>query len=63
MEKIAVIDLGSNSARLVLVEKYFPTGQFVVFDELEEKPFVSGQDMDRDGKVKAVESGTGYQNA
>lgn len=50
MEKIAVIDLGSNSARLVLVE-ILPNGHFVVFDELKETVRL-GQDMDRDGFLK-----------
>ena len=35
MEKIAVIDLGSNSARLVLAN-ILPNGHFVIFDELKE---------------------------
>ena len=47
LEKIAIIDLGSNSARLVLVE-ILPNGHFVVFDELKETVRL-GQDMDRDG--------------
>ncbi|MGN1094196.1 MAG: hypothetical protein ACI4SC_04385, partial [Candidatus Neoclostridium sp.] len=50
MEKIAIIDLGSNSARLVLVE-ILPNGHFVVFDELKETVRL-GQDMDRDGFLK-----------
>lgn len=50
LEKIAVIDLGSNSARLVLVE-ILPNGHFVVFDELKETVRL-GQDMDRDGFLK-----------
>ena len=50
MEKIAVIDLGSNSARLVLVE-ILPNGHFVVFDELKETVRL-GQDMERDGFLK-----------
>ena len=33
MEKIAIIDLGSNSARLVLVD-ILEGGYFFVFDEL-----------------------------
>ena len=54
MEKIAVIDLGSNSARLVLAE-ILPNGHFVVFDELKETV--------RLGQDKAVESGSGDKNA
>lgn len=50
LEKIAIIDLGSNSARLVLVE-ILPNGHFVVFDELKETVRL-GQDMDRDGFLK-----------
>ncbi len=50
MEKIAIIDLGSNSARLVLVE-ILPNGHYVVFDELKETVRL-GQDMDRDGFLK-----------
>ena len=50
MEKIGIIDLGSNNARLVLV-KIFPGGQFVVFDELKESVRL-GQDMERDGFLK-----------
>lgn len=50
MEKIAVIDLGSNSARLVLVN-ILEGGYFVVFDELKETVRL-GQDMDWDGFIK-----------
>ena len=50
MERIAVIDLGSNSARLV-VANILPGGHFVVFDELKEQVRL-GQDMDRDGFLK-----------
>lgn len=50
MEKIAVIDLGSNSARLVVV-KIMPNGHFVVFDEVKEQVRL-GQDMERDGFLK-----------
>lgn len=50
MEKIAVIDLGSNSARLVLAN-ILPNGHFVVFDELKETVRL-GQDMERDGFLK-----------
>ncbi|MEG2273850.1 MAG: Ppx/GppA phosphatase family protein [Clostridia bacterium] len=50
MEKIAIIDLGSNSARLVLVNM-LEGGYFVVFDELKETVRL-GQDMDWDGFIK-----------
>ena len=50
MEKIAIIDLGSNNARLVLV-KLMGNGNFVVFDELRESVRL-GQDMERDGFLK-----------
>ena len=50
MEKIAIIDLGSNSARLVLVN-VLDGGYFVVFDELKETVRL-GQDMDWDGFIK-----------
>jgi len=50
MEKIAVIDLGSNSARLVLVN-ILDGGYFVVFDELKETVRL-GQDMEREGFLK-----------
>lgn len=50
MEKIGIIDLGSNSARLVLVN-VLDGGYFVVFDELKEMVRL-GQDMDWDGFIK-----------
>lgn len=50
MEKIAIIDLGSNSARLVLV-KVQDGGYFSVFDELKETVRL-GQDLDWDGFLK-----------
>ncbi|MBQ2713049.1 MAG: Ppx/GppA family phosphatase [Clostridia bacterium] len=50
MEKIAIIDLGSNNARLVLVN-ILEGGSFVVFDELKESVRL-GQDMERDGFLK-----------
>ena len=46
MEKIAIIDLGSNSARLVLVD-ILEGGYFFVFDELKESVRL-GQDMEVD---------------
>ena len=50
MERIAVIDLGSNSARLVIAD-VMPSGHFVVVDELKETVRL-GQDMERDGFLK-----------
>ena len=49
MEKIAIIDLGSNNARMVLVNIF--DGCFAVFDELKESVRL-GQDMERDGFLK-----------
>lgn len=48
--KLGIIDLGSNSARLVIVN-LFSEGYFVVEDELKESVRL-GQDMDRDGFLK-----------
>ena len=50
MEKIGIIDLGSNSARLVIVE-LFGDGHFMVVDEFKESVRL-GQDMERDGFLK-----------
>ncbi len=50
MEKIAIIDIGSNSARLVLAN-VLEGGYFVVFDELKESVRL-GQDLDWDGFLK-----------
>lgn len=50
MEKIGIIDLGSNSARLVIVN-LFQEGYFMVVDELKESVRL-GQDMERDGFLK-----------
>lgn len=50
MEKIGIIDLGSNSARLVIVS-LFADGYFMVVDELKESVRL-GQDMERDGFLK-----------
>ena len=49
-EKIGIIDLGSNSARLVIVQ-LFGDNHFMVEDELKESVRL-GQDMDRDGFLK-----------
>lgn len=50
MSKIGIIDLGSNSARLVIVNM-FADGHFMVVDELKESVRL-GQDMDTDGFLK-----------
>ncbi len=50
MEKIGIIDLGSNSARLVIVQ-IFDGSYFMIEDELKESVRL-GQDMDRDGFLK-----------
>ncbi len=50
MEKIGIIDLGSNSARLVIVNM-FAEGHYMVTDELKESVRL-GQDMERDGFLK-----------
>ena len=50
MEKLGIIDLGSNSARLVIVN-LFQEGYFMVEDEIKESVRL-GQDMDRDGFLK-----------
>ncbi|MDR1939223.1 MAG: Ppx/GppA family phosphatase [Clostridiales bacterium] len=50
MEKIAIIDLGSNTARLLLV-KVLDGGYFVVFDEMKESVRLA-QDMETDGFLK-----------
>ena len=50
MEKIGIIDLGSNSARLVIVN-LFEEGYFMVMDELKESVRL-GQDMEHDGFLK-----------
>lgn len=50
LEKIGIIDLGSNSARLVIVN-LFADNYFMVVDELKESVRL-GQDMERDGFLK-----------
>ncbi|MBQ9730152.1 MAG: hypothetical protein IJV80_05015, partial [Clostridia bacterium] len=50
MEKIGIIDLGSNSARLVIVEM-FADGHYMIVDQLKESVRL-GQDMERDGFLK-----------
>ncbi len=50
MEKIGIIDLGSNTARLVIV-KMFGDGHFIVIDQLKESVRL-GKDMERDGFLK-----------
>lgn len=50
MEKIGIIDLGSNSARLVIVEM-LGDGHFMVIDQMKEALRL-GKDMERDGFLK-----------
>ncbi len=50
MEKIGIIDLGSNMVRLVIVQ-LFADNHYMVVDELKESVRL-GQDMDRDGFLK-----------
>lgn len=52
LEKIAIIDLGSNSARMVLAN-ILEGGYFVVFDEIKETVRL-GADMERDGFLKPL---------
>lgn len=50
MEKIGIIDLGSNTARLVIVQM-LGDGHFFVVDQLKESVRL-GKDMERDGFLK-----------
>ncbi len=50
MEKIAIIDLGSNTARLLLIEVK-ENGHFQIIDQLKEAPRL-GEEMERDGFLK-----------
>jgi len=50
VERIGIIDLGSNTARLLIVDM-FTEGHYMVVDELKESVRL-GQDMDRDGFLK-----------
>ena len=50
MEKIGIIDLGSNTARLVIVEM-LGDGHFFVVDQIKESVRL-GKDMERDGFLK-----------
>ena len=51
MEKIGIIDLGSNTARLVIVEMV-EGGHFQVVDELKRSTRI-GEGMQKDGFIKA----------
>ena len=50
MEKIAVIDLGSNTARLLLIEVR-DNAHFQIVDQLKEAPRL-GEGMGKDGFLK-----------
>ncbi len=50
MERIAIIDLGSNTARLLLVD-VMDNGYFYIVDQLKETPRL-GEGMERDGFLK-----------
>ncbi len=50
LEKIAIIDLGSNTARLLLIEVR-ENGHFQIIDQLKEAPRL-GEGMERDGFLK-----------
>ena len=50
VERLGIIDLGSNTARLVIVDM-FTENHYIVVDELKESVRLS-QDMDRDGFLK-----------
>lgn len=50
VEKIGIIDLGSNNARLVIVEM-LGDGHFIVVDQIKESVRL-GKDMERDGFLK-----------
>ena len=50
LERIAIIDLGSNTARLLLVD-VLENGHFQIVDQLKESPRI-GEGMERDGFLK-----------
>lgn len=52
LERFGIIDLGSNTARLVIVEM-LGDGHFTVIDQLKESVRL-GKDMERDGFLKAA---------
>lgn len=56
MQKIAIIDLGSNSVRLVLVKVMEPNGYFYVYDELKESVRLA-QDVGPDGSLNSIRIG------
>ena len=53
MEKIGIIDLGSNTARLVIV-KLLGDGHFIVIDQIKERVRL-GKDMEKDGFLKPTQ--------
>lgn len=52
LERIAIIDLGSNTARLLLVD-VMENGHFQIVDQLKEAPRL-GEGMERDGFLKSA---------
>ncbi len=53
LDKIGIIDLGSNTARLVIV-KLLGEGHFMVIDQIKERVRL-GKDMERDGFLKSTQ--------
>ena len=50
LERIGIIDLGSNTARLILAD-VLENGHFQIVDQLKEAPRL-GEGMERDGFLK-----------